>query len=151
LSANRDNLKKEKAGVNVVEGEIKAATEQVPQVIGKPGNFTTRVAKLTPPLYFFKTTAWDSAVASGVLAHLDEEELNRFDNAYGSVKNYQDAQKLTIPEWFAARAYFASHHILNAADEVAAEEKLRSFEARIEVLQHLSSEFSDDLREAIPN
>lgn len=151
LRADRDHLEKEKAGVNSIEGEIKAAIEKMPAFIGKAGDFPARVASLTPPLYFFKTTAWDSAVASGVLSHMDEEELNRFDNAYGSIRNYQDAQKQTIPEWFAMRAYFASHHTLSAADEVMAEEKLRAFEARIEVLQHLSGEFADGLRDAIGN
>ena len=134
-----------------MDAGVQQALKLIPQGVKDPDSVITQIASIKPAFYFFSTRAWESALASGALAHMDEEELSRFEGAYLSIKNYQDAQKSTMPNWYSAKAWFASHHSFTSSDLVIGEEKLRSMESSLETLQHLGGEFAGGLKETVGN
>lgn len=148
LALNQRQLALEVANVAKVSGELDDIVAGVPQAVKTPGDVRAQVMALGPGFYFFRTTAWEAAVASGVLSHMSGDELNRFANVYLSIRHYQDAQKAAIPEWIAAVAYFRSHRGFSAADEATAWERLLALQAGIQTMRHLGAEFTDDLAKA---
>ncbi len=148
LSLDRQRLEMEIANVRKVNRELDLILTELPVAVKAPEELTKRVMALGPSFYFFRSTAWESAVASGVLSHMNSDEVNRFADVYMSIRNYQDAQKAAIPEWIAATTYFRSHRTFNAAEEVAADERLLTLQAGMQTLAHLGAEFSADLGKA---
>lgn len=151
LRFDQDHFKQDTANLKEVGVALDAALNALPGAVKDPARMNTLVGQIRPGFYFFTTRAWESAVASGVLSHLDEDERDRFEGVYLSVKNYQDAQKSAIGNWFSAKVWFASRHLFTPADLVTAEEKLRAFEASVEILDHIGGEFADALKETVSN
>jgi hypothetical protein len=80
---------------------------------------------------------------------MEADELHLFDEAYLGVKNYQDVQKNTIPDWISVQAYFASHPAYTAAELIEGEERLRSLKIRNEFLEHVGDQFAAGLKSSI--
>ncbi len=138
LHVDQRFLTMEVAAVQKANDDLKRLEADLPVLSNTPDELTKRVMDVKPGFYFFRTTAWESAVASGVLAHMSHEEVNRYADVYLSIKNYQDAQKATIPQWLAVKAFYLSHHTLSPAEQAAGEEKLRSFHLDMTILDHLA-------------
>jgi hypothetical protein len=139
----------EVAAVGKANDDLKRIEADLPVLSKTPAELTKRVMDIKPGFYFFRTTAWESAVASGVLAHMNHEEVSRYADVYLSIRNYQDAQKASIPVWLAVQAFYLSHHTLSPAEQAAGEEKLQSFQLEMTILDHLSGEFSGGLNSAL--
>jgi hypothetical protein len=151
LRLDQDRLRKELASVADVNSKIEMALSMLPDAVKSADTVKREITEFAPGFYFFKNTAWESAIAEGVLAHMDEEEVNRFEDAYLSLKNYQDAQKSAIPEWISVAAWFGSHRVFTNSDLVDGEERLRLLRARTLSMQHLGEEFTSDLKDALGN
>jgi hypothetical protein len=80
---------------------------------------------------------------------MDKDELHRFDEAYLSVKNYQETQKTAMPDWISVQAYFASHPSYSSAELIEGRERLRSLKIRDEFLEHVGEEFAAGLKTSI--
>ncbi len=149
LRRDEQQLDIEVAHVRKASADLDRVISDLPELSKTPAILTGRVMGIEPGFYFFRTTAWESAVASGILSHMSERDLNRFDEGYLGIKHYQDAQKGTIAQWLAVRAYYLSHHSFTPAEEVAGEEKLRSLKIGLDIQEHLSGEFRDGLKVAL--
>ena len=149
LHRNRDQLRFERAQVDMANRDLDRLLANLPELAKTPAELKAEVLKVPFGSYFFRTTAWDSALASGVLAHMDVYELHLFDEAYLGVKNYQDVQKSTIPDWISMQAYFGSHAVYTAAELIEGEERLRSLKIKNEFLEHVGDQFAAGLKSSI--
>ncbi len=149
LHLNRDQLRLEREQVVQANRDLDRLLANLPQLAKTPAELRSEVLKVPFGSYFYRTTVWDSALASGVLAHMEADELHLFDEAYLGVKNYQDVQKNTIPDWISVQAYFASHPAYTAAELIEGEERLRSLKIRNEFLEHVGDQFAAGLKSSI--
>lgn len=149
LLLDRGQLRMELANVKQVNHGLDRVLTDYSILVKSPDELGKQIGSIGPSFYFFRTTAWEAAIASGALAHMSPDEINRFADVYLSVKNYQDAQKSTIPAWIAMRTFFRSHHRFSPAEEEAGEERLRTFQAGMQTMEHLGGEFEGGLRSAI--
>lgn len=149
LHTNENLLVEEIRSVNKTNTDLDRLLATLPEEAKTPAELRSQVLKLNLPGHFFRTTAWDSALNSGVLTHMDRQELSRFDDAYLGVKSYQELQKWAFPDWFAANAYFASHRTYNPAELTAGEEKLRLLQKKTEILVNVAGQFKKGLDDTI--
>ena len=149
LRLDQRSLKMEVTAVKKASDGLKHIEANLPALSKTPEELTRRVLDIEPGFYFFRTTAWESAVASGVLAHMSHQDVNRFADVYLSIRSYQEAQRATIPQWLAVQAYYLSHHAFTPAEQTAGEEKLQLLQLDMSILEHLSGEFSGGLNSAI--
>jgi hypothetical protein len=151
LRIDRSQLALEMKSVEGLIEQSKRALSLLPGATHIPPAASRAVADLEWGDYFLRTNAWESFSAGGALAHMNEQELSRFEEAYLSVKYYQDAQKSFLPDWIAARAWFESHRSWTAADEAIGEEKLRVLGTKAWMMQHIGTQLGDSLQAAIGN
>jgi len=149
LHLNREQLRLEREQVDQANRDLDRLLTNLPQLAKTPAELQAQVLKVPFGSYFYRTTAWDSALASGVVAHMDVNELHLFDEAYLGVKNYQDVQKSTIPDWISVQAYFGSHPAYTAAEIIEGEERLRSLKIRNEFLESVGDQFAAGLKSSI--
>ena len=149
LHLNRDQLRLEREQVDEANRDLDRLLANLPQLAKNPAELKAQVLKVPFGSYFFRTTAWDSALASGVLAHMEVDEVHLFDEAYLGVKNYQDVQKSTIPDWISLQAYFGSHPAYTAAELVEGEERLRSLRIRNGLLESVGDQFAAGLKSSL--
>ena len=149
LRLNDHQLALERESVSKVDADADKILAEMPDLGKTPDDLRQRASALSPGFYFFRTTAWESALSSGALAHMDRTELNRFMNAYLSVKNYQDASHNAVPSWMAVETYFQSHHTLSAVELAEGEERLRTFKMGMQVLEHLAEEMHGGIGDAL--
>jgi hypothetical protein len=132
-----------------VDADIDKILAALPNLGKTPDELRKRVVALSPAFYFLRTTAWESAMSSGALAHMDRTELNRFVDAYLSVKNYQDASHNAVPSWMAVEAFVQSRHSFSASELSEGEERLRTFKMGMQVLEHLGGEMHSGINDAL--
>ena len=149
LRTDGEQLRLDLASVHQVNTQLNQLLTDLPQLSKSPVDLEHRVRALEPGFYFFRTTAWESAVASGTLSHMKTEELNRYANAYLSVKNYQDVSRTTLPEWVAVESYFQSHHTYSPAEQATREEQLRTLQMSFKAMEHVGNEMSADINAAL--
>ena len=149
LESDRQNLNKDLPRVKEVETQVNRLLLDLPKLIKAPDQLRKRVAALQPSFYFFTDTGWGSVLASGALTHMKTEEVKRFEEAYISLRNYQDTQKLALPLWIAVDAYYQSHTRYNLQEATEGEEKLRAFQLELQGMEHVGEEFSHDMNEAL--
>jgi len=151
LQLDRKQLAQDQEGVRQTNAQLDQVLAAMPQLVKSPGELQKRTAQLNPGFYFFRTTAWESALSSGALAHMNSDELDRFMDAYLSVKNYQEASRGTVPVWIEVQTFFPSHCTYSAEDTANAEQKLRNLKMGMQVLAHLGQEMSGGIEEATKN
>jgi len=116
-------------------------------LVKSPPELNKRVSELQPGFYFFSTTAWESAMSSGALAHMKREELDSYVDAYLGVKNYQEYSRGVFPEFIAVETYFPSHHSYTPAEQAEGEERLRTLQTGFQLMEHLSEEMKSGIEE----
>jgi hypothetical protein len=149
LRFNQQQLVQELVMVKKANSDLDRVLAHLSELAKTPAVLRTQVMNISLGFHFFMTTAWDSALASGVLAHMDRAELLRFDDPYTSIKNYQDAEKLTLPDSISVNAYFGSRRSFSPGELTTAEEKLRSLRIKTEALEHVGAELTAGLKTAI--
>jgi len=149
LRLNNHQLALDLESVSKVDADIDKILADMPSLGKTPDELRKRVVALSPTFYFFRTTAWESAMSSGAIAHMDRAELNRFVDAYLSVKNYQDASHNAFPSWIAVETFFQSRHSFSASELSEGEERLRAFKMGMQVLEHLGGEMQADIKGAL--
>jgi hypothetical protein len=147
LQLDLKQLKQDQASVSQADIKVDQIISDLPRLVKSPEELEQRVRGIQPGFYFFRTTAWESALSSGALTHMKRAELDRFVDAYLGVKDYQEISRNTIPEWIGVETYFQSHHSYSAAEADEGEQKLLTLKMDFEVMKHLSQEMADGIEE----
>jgi hypothetical protein len=149
LLFNQQHLTQDLQTVDQAGRNVDLVLTHLPELAKAPTGLRTQVQKISLGLYYFKTTAWDSALASGVISHMGSDEFQRFDEVYLTIKSYQEMQKVAFPDLLATLAYFGSHVSYGPSEVSAGAEKLITLKARIFTLQHVGEEFQGGLKAAV--
>ena len=148
LRFNEKQLVQDLQTVEDASRSLDLVLSHLPELAKTPTGLRTQVQKLSLGLYSFKTTAWDSALAGGVVSHMNSQEFQRFDEVYLSTKSYQEMQKVAFPDLIAALAYFGSHATYGPAEISTGAEKLITLKARLYTLHHVGEQFQGGLKRA---
>jgi hypothetical protein len=148
LRLDREQLARDQENVRQVDSQLDEIVANMPQLAKNPPELEKRVLDLHPGFYFFRTTAWESALSSGALTHMRRQELDGFVDAYLGVKNYQEASRGAIPVWIEVETYFPSHHSYRSSEVADGEQKLRKLRMAMQVMKHLGQEMSSGIDEA---
>jgi len=149
LETNRDILKLELRRVTRIARELDEVIPALPALAGKPADLAARVQEIKPAGYFFKTDAWDKAMAAGTLAHMSADEVSRYSNYYLTIKSYLEVQKGVYPVSVETDAYFSSHHSYTPPELAAGEEKLRIYQAGAHAMAQVGDELAGALERAL--
>jgi hypothetical protein len=149
LEFNQDHLNLDHKNVKDMAAVIDKLLADVPSLAARPADLTARVLQIQPQFYFFSTTSWDAAIASGALTHMTTRDVHDYSNYYQSARHYQDAQKELIPMWIQTTSFFRSHTTFTAVDIILGQEKLLNLGTGIRMLDHLADEFDDGIKQAV--
>lgn len=148
LGMDSKRLTQDQESVQKAEQKVDNIIAEFPQLAKSPEQLEKRVHEIQPGFYFFRTTAWESAMSSGALAHMERGELGRYMDAYMGVKDYQDFSRNTVPQYLDLVTYFESHHTFNASEEAEGEQKLRTLKSDFQLMEHLGQEMSSGIDDA---
>jgi hypothetical protein len=149
LSFDREHLKLDQENVRQTDAQLDQIIADMPRLSKSPEELDKRVRELKLSFYFFSTNAWETAMSSGVLAHMRTDELDRYVEAYLGIRNYKDLSSSTIPQWVAVESYFQSRHSYTPSEVAAGEEKLRTLKMNLMFLKHVAQETSTGVEEAL--
>lgn len=149
LGLDQKQLSQDQASVHKAEEKVDKIIAEFPQLTKSPDELEKRIHEIQPGFYFFRTTAWESAMSSGALAHMNRGELGRYMDAYMGVKDYQDFSRNTIPQYLDLVNYFESHHSFDAREEAEGEQKLRALKSDFQLMEHLGQEMSSGINDAL--
>ena len=149
LRFNQGQLTQDMQTVDQAAHDLDIVMTHLPELTKAPIGLRTQVQKLSLGLYFFKTTAWDSALASRVVSHMQSQEFQRLDDVYLTTKSYQEMQKVAFPELISTLAYFGSHATYSPADVATGAEKLITLKAGLFTLHHVGEQFQGGLKKAV--
>jgi hypothetical protein len=149
LEINRNILKLELARATRIAGELDKVIPALPALAARPPDLAARVQKIKPAGYFFKTDAWDKAMAAGTLAHMNADEVSRYSNYYLTIRSYLEVQKGVYPVSVETDAWFSSHHSYTPSELAAGEEKLRIYQAGAHAMTQVGDELADAMERAL--
>ncbi len=149
LEFNRKQLKLETANVRQTREQVDNILLTMPVLLKAPDRLKQQIRDLKPGFYFFGDTSWNAALPSGALTYMKTAELNRFETAFFTVRNYVNDQKVAQPQWIAIESYFQSRGKYSSQEVVEGEERLRAFQLELTIMEHGVRELSGDLDEAL--
>jgi hypothetical protein len=151
LRLDQEQLARDQENVGQVDSQLDELIANMAQLAKNPPELEKRVLALHPGFYFFRTTAWESALSSGALTHMRRQELDGFVDAYLGVKNYQEASRGAIPVWIEVETYFPSHSSYSPAELADGVQKLHKLKMAMQVMKHLAGEMSAGIEETAKN
>ena len=77
LLLNDHQLALEKESVSKVDADADKILAEITDLGKTPDELRKRASALSPGFYFFRTTAWESALSSGALAHMDPNRIKQ--------------------------------------------------------------------------
>jgi len=149
LSLDQHRLTLELANVQQVSDALDDIIATMPVLARTPAALQKRVQAVVPSFYFFSTSAWDSIFPGGTLAHMPTAERNRYDDAYATIRHYQDQILTTMPAWIGAEAFFQSHASLSQDQADEGKRQLIILRMDFHVLAHLGQEFRGSVADAL--
>ena len=145
LMLDQNHLNLDQANEHQVDVQLAQILSEMPQLAKNPAELEARVRAIHPSFYFISTSAWDSAVTSGALTHMNREELARYVDTYEGLEYYSQASRVRLQEWVAIETYFESHHAYTVADEAEGEQRLRALQMGFSVMESVAGQTSPDL------
>ena len=149
LAFDKEHLKLDQENVRQTDAQLDQIIVDMPRLAKSPEELDKHIRELKLSFYFFSTNAWETAMSSGVLAHMRTDELDRYVEAYLGIKNYKDLSSSTMPQWVAVESYFQSHRSYTPSEAAAGEEKLHILKMNFMFLEHVGEETSAGLEEAL--
>ena len=121
LRHSQDELRQ----VKRYEGEMKQLVADFPSLAEQhPEQVGSRLEAVVNPEYFFTATSWQTALSTGVLAHMAPEEVIRYAGASEDIGIYSKLQQQEKLQEDAAKAFVAAHPKLSAGERAEAMERL---------------------------
>jgi hypothetical protein len=149
LGSDRKNLIRETANLQEKSAQLDSVLRDFPELVKNPDQLQKRVDNLEPGFYTFRGTAWGAASASGILAHMNPEEANRFAEAYFGIELYQPISRQAVLDWTAVKSFFDSRRTFTPQDAIDGEQRLRTLQSDLEIMVHVDQGFMDDLNAAL--
>jgi hypothetical protein len=149
LEGDRLNLVQETADVKDKSAQVGGILHDLPQLVKSSEELQKRVDNVGPAFYLFRGTAWGAASSSGVFAHMNTEEVNRFAEVYSGIEIYQQFSRQTLLDWTATKSFFDSRRSFSAQDAIEGEQKLRVLQFDLNGMKHLDQQFMDSLNAAL--
>jgi len=125
LTRNLKKFNEDQEQLRHANEQLAQIEENLPQLAKSPAQLKQRLGSTWFRFYgyAFETSAWEEAVSSGAVAHMDKEDVHRFATYYVDMKNYQDITRNTFPVFADFRGFFLSHDSFSQSELSVGEEK----------------------------
>jgi hypothetical protein len=153
MSRNQHKIKEDMEFRVKADAELLQILKEMPTLARKPAELHQRVGQLNFRRYgmALEISAWDEAIYSGAIPHMNAEEARSFADYDVNMKYYLDLTRESFPVENECKAYIFSHDHYTRAEAATAEEKLielytwaERFEANGPgVLQHMQKTLGD--------
>jgi hypothetical protein len=150
LGVDRKQLVEEMGNVRDRSTKLDVILHDYPELVKNPDELRKRIDTLRPGFYIFRGTSWSAASSSGVLAYMKPEETNKFADVYFDIEIYGPTARQALLDWTAAKSFFDSRQNFTPQDAMEGEEKLRTFQFDLKILENLDQGLMDDLNAVLP-
>ncbi len=155
LSDDQRRAHIELAGVLDANNKLKALVTDLPSLQeSDPGLIVKRLLAVQNPGYFLPANSWQTALSTGVLAHMPPDEVERYANVFYLIRAYADAQRDGLAAEDQAKAFVQSHVMPNSADTEEGVERIvlfaRSEDGRATLCARMDKEIGRLLPEENP-
>jgi hypothetical protein len=108
------------------DAQLLQILKEMPTLAKKPDELQQRVGKLAFRHYgmALEDSAWNEAIYSGAIPHMQAEEVRRYADYDLNMKYYLDLTRSSFPAENECNAYIQSHDSYTLAEAATAEEKL---------------------------
>lgn len=149
MKKNQHQLELDQDSIVKSNRQLDELLKHYAELSANPAQLKQSLTNLQPGFYFFSTTEWESALATGVLAHMDAKERSRYMDAYLSTKNYQGFSEKTFPVLMELNAYAESRQKYSDEDKAQLLEKIILLRIDLKTMVHLGGEMKDGLEGAV--
>ena len=149
LRLNQHQLELDQLSIVKTDEQLDELLKHYAEVSAKPEQLKQTIDGLQPGFYFFSTTEWESALSTGVLAHMNAQERTRFMNAYISTKNYQGFSEKTYPVLMELSAFAESRQKYSEEDKAQLLEKIILLRIDFKTMVHLGGEMQDSINDSV--
>jgi hypothetical protein len=140
IAENQDHIRRELENVRGMQSHIQKIVAELPALRQHPDELAPRILGIKPSFYFFSSSRWDSALASGAIAHMKVDEINRYAASNFLVHSYGALESAASPAWLSLEAYFAARPALSQPDLAPGVEKLLLFQGYVTTMIHVGEE-----------
>ncbi len=143
LQENHAQLEHERARTQESVAKLQAILADYPELQQHPEVLHERMEEVKPAGYFFTALTWDTALSTGVLGHMEPEEVMRNAGEALVVRVYVEQQTRSFDQWERAQAFFRARRTLNESDAAEGRERLEVLKEQYSSMQHLQDELRD--------
>lgn len=128
LAADKRQTSLELARNREIHKELDGLVADLPTLLKtNPQAIRERLSHIRTAGYFLPAEAWQTALSTGALAHMNTEEVERYAVTYYLIATYTDVQKNGILSDNRAQAFFLSHVPLTPPDFSEAAERIVTY------------------------
>jgi hypothetical protein len=148
LEENQQHIRLELENTRAMQENIKQILAD-PQLRQHPDQFASRVVKIQPSFYFFSSSRWDSALATGAVGLMKVDEVNRYSSSNFLVHSYTSVESEATPIWLSLQAYFAARPNLSQQDLAPGIERLILLRGYVGEMIHVGEQLQDATNRAL--
>jgi len=148
LEENRNNLLLEMKAVQVTHDEIGRIVKDFPTIDRDPGQMPARLKGINFPGYFFFNNAWDAAISTGALAHMDTRDVLILGGASKMATTYFQIENTVGPANLAIQVYRDSA-TMDATQLRDCEQRLRELGFQSRVMLGVEKEYLNVIDKAL--
>jgi hypothetical protein len=138
ITENRSKLVLELKNLEETRGAIDQALKQLSAAKPQTDQFQS-VAAIKPSFYIFRSTAWQTALSTGALAHMNTAEVAKYAESSQATVSYTSYEERALLVYFDVKAIGSGGKLsLQNQDELAS--RLRVFNQHEVILHHLAEQ-----------
>ncbi len=150
MTANLEHVQLECGHVTRYSTALKEASEAMPALAQRSqAEFGARLRADYNPGYILVANAWETALSTGVLAHMPTLEVAAYAYAAQGVRKYNTVQDTTRPADTRVKAFAAAHATLTPSDLQQETELLLIFTSTESDLSYMCPQVTADIERAV--
>lgn len=150
MEANQGHMRQEMASVTKFRDAVKSVTDGMPNDLREqPNQVLASLNAQNNPGYFFSSSAWQTALSTGALAHVSTDEVGAYAYAADGLRRYSELQANAQRQESVTKAYLAAYpHPVGDQLAVAMENCLLLYKAE-EALTFVGPQVQRDIEKAL--
>ena len=150
MTGDLERINLECGRVNRYNAALKSLGGAMPALAQRsPLEFGARLRDVQNPGYFLTANAWDTALSTGVLAHMPTAEVAAYAYATYGTRKYTALQDTARPAEHLLKAFAQAHPMLSPADLQQETELLLIFTAAESDMSYMCPQATGDIERAV--
>ena len=150
MAADLEHIHLECGSVTRDSATLKSLGEAMPALAQRsPLELVARLRDVHNPGYILVANAWETALSTGVLAHMPTAEVAAYAYAAQGIRKYTTLQETSRPAEARVRAFAAAHPTLSPADLQQETELLLIFASAESDMSYMCPQVTSDIERAV--